>query len=165
MTTAIEKLREYGYELPAAKAPVASYLPVVKNGGLLYISGQISSGDQGVVTGKLGEGSLNLAEIGLLDRAQHRLGILHQPACAFPQLQSTRRRDEAAPGPDQQRVAGCLAKARQRPAHRRGAELQAPGGASDAAFGQQDIQGDQQVEIRHRHGAILAQVTWRQTHE
>ena len=53
MSTAIDKLRQYGYELPAAKAPVASYVPVVRTGNLLYISGQISTGENGVVTGRL----------------------------------------------------------------------------------------------------------------
>lgn len=41
MTTALERLRQYGYELPAAKAPVASYLPIVRTGNLVYVSGQI----------------------------------------------------------------------------------------------------------------------------
>jgi enamine deaminase RidA (YjgF/YER057c/UK114 family) len=55
MTSPIEKLRELGYELPAAKAPVANYVPVTRSGNLLYVSGQISSNEQGVVTGLLGE--------------------------------------------------------------------------------------------------------------
>ena len=49
MTTPIEKLRELGYELPRPRPPVASYVPVVRSGNLLYVSGQISSNDQGVV--------------------------------------------------------------------------------------------------------------------
>jgi len=83
MTTAIEKLRQYGYELPAAKAPVASYLPVVRSGNLLYISGQISSGDQGVVTGQLGEtmnvvqggNAAELAAINVLAQIVHNGGV------------------------------------------------------------------------------------------
>lgn len=63
MSTAIEKLRQYGYELPAAKAPVASYLPVVRTANLLYVSGQISSGENGVVTGRLGE-TMNVVQGG-----------------------------------------------------------------------------------------------------
>lgn len=55
MTSPIEKLRELGYELPAAKAPVANYVPVTRTGNLLYVSGQISSNEQGVVTGLLGD--------------------------------------------------------------------------------------------------------------
>ncbi|WDR03404.1 RidA family protein [Devosia algicola] len=63
MTTPIEKLREYGYELPTPKPPVASYVPVVKTGNLVYVSGQISSNDQGVVTGLLGD-TLNVVQGG-----------------------------------------------------------------------------------------------------
>ncbi len=55
MSTPIEKLREYGYELPQPRPPAASYIPVVRVGNTLYISGQISSNDSGPVTGRLGE--------------------------------------------------------------------------------------------------------------
>ncbi|HEV7292147.1 RidA family protein [Devosia sp. RR2S18] len=55
MTNAIERLREYGYELPAPKAPVASYVPVSRSGNILYVSGQISSNEAGVVMGLLGD--------------------------------------------------------------------------------------------------------------
>jgi enamine deaminase RidA (YjgF/YER057c/UK114 family) len=83
MSTAIEKLRQYGYELPAAKAPVASYLPIVRTGNLLYISGQISSGDNGVVTGCLGENmnvvqggnAAELAALNVLAQIVHNGGI------------------------------------------------------------------------------------------
>jgi enamine deaminase RidA (YjgF/YER057c/UK114 family) len=63
MTTPIEKLREYGYELPRPKPPVASYVPVVRSGNILYVSGQISSNEQGVVEGKLGE-TMNVVQGG-----------------------------------------------------------------------------------------------------
>jgi enamine deaminase RidA (YjgF/YER057c/UK114 family) len=83
MTTAIEKLRQYGYELPAAKAPVASYLPVVRTGNLLFISGQISTGDNGVVTGRLGENmnvvqggnAAELAALNVLAQIVHNGGV------------------------------------------------------------------------------------------
>ncbi len=83
MTTAIEKLRQYGYELPAAKAPVASYLPIVRTGNLLYVSGQISTGDNGVVTGRLGENmnvvqggnAAELAALNVLAQVVHNGGI------------------------------------------------------------------------------------------
>src|SRR5690606_21229107 len=55
MSTPVEKLREYGYELVQPKPPVASYVPVVRTGNILYVSGQISSDDNGVVEGKLGD--------------------------------------------------------------------------------------------------------------
>jgi enamine deaminase RidA (YjgF/YER057c/UK114 family) len=61
MTTPIEKLREYGYELVRPRPPVASYVPVVRSGNLLFVSGQISSNEAGVVTGLLGD-SMNVVQ-------------------------------------------------------------------------------------------------------
>ena len=63
MSTPIEKLREYGYELPRPKPPVASYVPVVRTGNILYVSGQISSDDSGVVEGTLGD-TMNVVQGG-----------------------------------------------------------------------------------------------------
>lgn len=63
MSTPIEKLREYGYELPRPSAPVASYVPVTRSGNILYVSGQISSGEQGVVEGTLGD-TMNVVQGG-----------------------------------------------------------------------------------------------------
>jgi enamine deaminase RidA (YjgF/YER057c/UK114 family) len=63
MTTPTEKLREYGYELQRPKPPVASYVPVVRTGNLLYVSGQISSDANGVVEGKLGD-TMNVVQGG-----------------------------------------------------------------------------------------------------
>ena len=54
MTSPLDKLREYGYELPQPKAPVATYVPITRTGNIVYVSGQISSGAEGVVTGLLG---------------------------------------------------------------------------------------------------------------
>jgi enamine deaminase RidA (YjgF/YER057c/UK114 family) len=83
MTTAIERLRQYGYELPAARAPVASYLPVVRTGNLLFISGQISTGENGVVTGLLGDtmnvvqggNAAELAALNVLAQIVHNGGV------------------------------------------------------------------------------------------
>lgn len=64
MTTPLEKLRQYGYELPQPKPPVASYVPVRRVGNLLYISGQISIDGNDVVTeGRLGE-NMNVVQGG-----------------------------------------------------------------------------------------------------
>lgn len=63
MTTALDKLRQYGYELPMPKPPAASYIPVTRCGDVIYVSGQISSGAGGVVTGKLGE-TMNVVQGG-----------------------------------------------------------------------------------------------------
>lgn len=83
MTTAIERLREYGYELPTPKPPVASYIPVTRSGKILYVSGQISTGDNGVVTGRLGENmnvvqggnAAELAALNVLAQIVHNGGV------------------------------------------------------------------------------------------
>ncbi|MFB9221772.1 RidA family protein [Paracoccus cavernae] len=48
------KLAELGITLPAAPAPAANYVPYVQTGNLLFVSGQISSGPGGLITGRLG---------------------------------------------------------------------------------------------------------------
>ena len=103
-----------------------------------------------------GEGSHQLFQVDLRGRAEHRFGVLHQLRDALAQCECSGRGHEAAPGPDQQRVAGGFAQARQRPAHRRGAQPQALGGARHAAFREQHIEGDQQVEIGSGHISPLA---------
>lgn len=63
MTSPLDKLREYGYELPRPKPPVASYIPVTRTGNIIYISGQISSTEAGPVVGKLGD-TMNVVQGG-----------------------------------------------------------------------------------------------------
>ncbi|MHA6692348.1 RidA family protein [Devosia sp. A449] len=83
MTNPIEKLREYGYELPASKAPVANYVPVSRSGNILYVSGQISSNESGVVTGRLGDNmnvvqggnAAELAAVNVLSQIVHMGGV------------------------------------------------------------------------------------------
>src|SRR3546814_13977201 len=48
------KLAALGLDLPKPAAPVAAYVPVVEQGGLLHISGQLPFRDGPVVTGRLG---------------------------------------------------------------------------------------------------------------
>jgi enamine deaminase RidA (YjgF/YER057c/UK114 family) len=43
-----DRLKELGIELPKAPAPVANYVPWVKTGSLLFISGQITVGPNGL---------------------------------------------------------------------------------------------------------------------
>lgn len=57
MTSAIEtRLAALGVTLPVAPAPAANYVPFVQTGDLVFVSGQISNGPDGLITGKLGDG-------------------------------------------------------------------------------------------------------------
>lgn len=83
MTSPLDKLREYGYELPQPKAPVATYIPVTRIGNIIYISGQISSGVDGVAVGLLGDtmnvvqggNAAELAAVNFLSQIVHSAGI------------------------------------------------------------------------------------------
>ena len=48
------RLAELGIDLPQPPKPAASYVPTVRAGGLLYVSGQVPLGPDGLVVGKLG---------------------------------------------------------------------------------------------------------------
>lgn len=49
------QLAELGVSLPDAPAPAANYVPFVRVGDIVYVSGQISNGPDGLITGKLGD--------------------------------------------------------------------------------------------------------------
>ncbi|MBU2983020.1 RidA family protein [Lentibacter algarum] len=56
MTSQIEtRLATLGITLPEAPAPAANYVPFVVTGNTVYVSGQISSNADGMITGKLGD--------------------------------------------------------------------------------------------------------------
>lgn len=48
------RLRALGIELPDAPPPAANYIPWVQSGNILYVSGQISADENGLITGTLG---------------------------------------------------------------------------------------------------------------
>ncbi|UWR22723.1 RidA family protein [Sulfitobacter sp. S190] len=50
-----QNLSEKGITLPDASAPAANYVPYVRVGNTLYVSGQISRNDDGLITGVLGD--------------------------------------------------------------------------------------------------------------
>lgn len=55
MTNIPAKLEEMGLSLPDASAPAANYVPFVRSGSLLFVSGQIPfTSDGALITGKLG---------------------------------------------------------------------------------------------------------------
>lgn len=52
--SADEKLSQLGYALSEPNVAAANYLPVVRTGNMLYVSGQISIGEDGIIKGALG---------------------------------------------------------------------------------------------------------------
>ena len=51
MTTHTERLAALGLTLPPVTAPAAAYVPAVRTGSYIYVSGQVSSGPDGKVVG------------------------------------------------------------------------------------------------------------------
>lgn len=49
-----DRLTSLGITLPEASAPAGNYVPYVLAGDMVYISGQISNGPDGLILGKLG---------------------------------------------------------------------------------------------------------------
>lgn len=62
--THTERLKNLGITLSAPPTPAANYVPYVVQGTTLYVSGQISAGLDGLITGKLG------ADLSVEDGAQ-----------------------------------------------------------------------------------------------
>jgi len=54
MGTFETRLAELGVTLTEAPAPAANYAPYVRSGDTLYVSGQISTDEDGLIAGKLG---------------------------------------------------------------------------------------------------------------
>ena len=71
-TTVSGRLAELGIELPRAAAPVASYVPVVEQGGIAYVSGQLPFVVGQLVTGRLGE-DISLEQGAMAARACGRM--------------------------------------------------------------------------------------------
>lgn len=79
-----KKLEELGITLPEAPMPAANYVPYVRSGKMLYVSGQISAGPDGMVKGRLGEdmdvaagaAAARLCGLALIAQARAALGSL-----------------------------------------------------------------------------------------
>ena len=55
MSQVEDRLASLGVALPAAVAPVANYVPFVRSGNLLHISGQVSTAADGGIKGIVGD--------------------------------------------------------------------------------------------------------------
>ncbi|WP_243611916.1 RidA family protein [Shimia aestuarii] len=55
MSTIETRLADLGVTLPDAPAPAANYVPYVQTGNTVYVSGQISMNEEGLIIGKLGD--------------------------------------------------------------------------------------------------------------
>lgn len=89
--TPLARLKKLGLTLPAAAAPVANYVPFVRAGALLFISGQLPLGVNGVDPahrGKLGAG-VSL-ENGQSAARQAALNVLAQAKAATGDLEKLR---------------------------------------------------------------------------
>ena len=79
-----EKLEALGITLPIPPTPAGSYVPAVRTGNLLYISGQIPMEDGKVIfTGKVSEGNIEIAQksarmcaVNILAQIKRELGNL-----------------------------------------------------------------------------------------
>jgi enamine deaminase RidA (YjgF/YER057c/UK114 family) len=63
MSVRHDRLRQLGLELPAVAAPVAAYVPAVRSGNLVFVSGQLPTVDGKLpLTGKVGAGGVSVEQ-------------------------------------------------------------------------------------------------------
>jgi enamine deaminase RidA (YjgF/YER057c/UK114 family) len=79
MSDALARLAELGIDLPAPAAPLASYVPAVRTGNHVYVSGQLPIVDGKLLaTGKLGDAVSAAQGKELAERcALNLLGVVH----------------------------------------------------------------------------------------
>ena len=88
MTTPETRLVDLGITLPEPTKAVANYVPFVLSGSMLFVSGQVSLGADGLVTGRLGEdmeleqgqAAARLCGINLISQCKDALGDLSRVA-------------------------------------------------------------------------------------
>jgi enamine deaminase RidA (YjgF/YER057c/UK114 family) len=49
------RIAKLGIRIPEPRSPSANYIPFVKTGNLVFVSGQVSMAEDGLIAGKLGE--------------------------------------------------------------------------------------------------------------
>ena len=101
MTTPEQRLTELGITLPEIRPPAGAYVPAVRTGNLLFLSGAGPISTDGVITGKVGGPDVDLdravhaarlvglqllaamrAELGSLDRVTRIVKVLGMVNCA-----------------------------------------------------------------------------------
>lgn len=82
-------LADKGITLPAAPMPAANYVPFVQTGNLVFVSGQISQDENGLVTGRLGDGMS--VEEGAAAARRCGLALIAQLKAAVGDLDRVRR--------------------------------------------------------------------------
>ncbi|HRO11801.1 RidA family protein [Amaricoccus sp.] len=75
------RLAELGITLVDPPAPEANYVPFVVSGSMVYVSGQVSRGPDGVITGKLGAGTSVEAGAAAAATCAHQLLARLRTAC------------------------------------------------------------------------------------
>jgi enamine deaminase RidA (YjgF/YER057c/UK114 family) len=88
--TAEETLAQLGLALPASVAPVANYVPFVRSGSLLFVSGQIPLKDGAQLTPGIVGSTVTVEEAQLAAR-QCGLNILSQVKAATGSLDTVQR--------------------------------------------------------------------------
>lgn len=89
-----DRLAALGISLAAPPAPAANYVPVRRAGTLLFVSGQISTGPDGVIAGRLGadldvaagQGAARAAAIAILAQIRHADGVGLDEVARFVRL-------------------------------------------------------------------------------
>lgn len=83
------RLAELGLSLPDAPAPAANYVPFVRSGSLVFVSGQISQDEDGLIRGRVGE-DMDVAA-GAAAARRCGLSLLAQVRAAAGSLDRVRR--------------------------------------------------------------------------
>lgn len=90
MTSAIDaRLSALAISLPEAPMPAANYVPFVRTGNQLFVSGQVASGPDGLIIGKLGAGMS--VEEGAAAARRCGLALLAQARAALGNLDRVKR--------------------------------------------------------------------------